>query len=113
SRADASGPGGDRIELVETGLGLVERTVVVSEEDESGRVAAVSAAHAAASIACNESRQRVGMDRRRACDVEDRDPVRPAAGPAVPRASTRDRPVSPDPAPAVPEIVTTGIGGAR
>src|SRR2546422_629693 len=104
---------GDDILLFEPALVVVECAVVVPKEDAPGRVAAVPAAQAAASVPGRQGRQGVGVDRRRACDVEDRDPVRRAAGPAVPGSSAGHRSVSTDAASDVLENVTARIAVSR
>ena len=45
-RADSAGSSGDGVDLVVTGLRLVEQSIIVPEEDDARRVAAVPAAHA-------------------------------------------------------------------
>src|SRR5439155_21042878 len=95
---DSPGPAGDGIGLVEADLRAVDRTLVVPEEDDPGRVPAVPAANAASSVSTRQRREGIGVDRRRAGDVEDRDAVRGAAGGAVPGSAAGSRAVPAEPA---------------
>src|SRR5207247_9289545 len=94
--ADSAGSTGDGVDLVVAGLRLVERSIVVPEEDDASRVAAVPATQAAAPGAARHRRECVEVDRRSAGDVEDSDSVRSATGSANPGTASGRRPVPAD-----------------